>query len=337
MKTTTGRRGVTMMAILGLALALVACGADEGGTDFGTPWDHGQGAPTGTSTGTPAGSDPAGVGGYDQALSPGGTLAGAQPGTQPGTPTQAGATPQDPFGGYTPTNAYTGTTTNPYGTQGGVTPTGAGAYGGGTASTAVYDDGTEYALRLNRVESGFEAALACNLWDARNLVIPATWALKIVPLVGFLWGSMTKLALVRNALYLRYGIALTDWGCDPRVQVAVGGKSATSEAFTGDAPNLVLLRGLKRGELLGKTIDVAVLDHDSIIVTEWDTTIARCTGTVTEAALTANVLTLSCSFPWPGGLGSVLSSETITNLVTQTGATPSADGSIVQVTFAFRP
>lgn len=331
MKTTTGRHGGTMIALLGVALALAACGGDDGGTDFGTPWDHGQGTPTGT----PAGSATGTAGGNGGALDPGGTALGSQ--AQAGTQTQVGASPQDPFGGYTPTNAYTGTTTNPYGAQGGVTATGAGAYGSGTAATAAYDDGTEYALRLNRVESGFEAALACNLWDARNLAIPATWALRLVPLVGSLWGAMTNLTLVRHALYLRYGIALTDWGCDPRVQVAVGGKSATSDAFTGDAPNLVLLRGLKRGELLGKTIDVVVLDHDSIIVTEWDTTIARCTGTVTEAALTANVLTLSCSFPWPGGLDTVLSSPTITNLVTQTGATPSADGSIVQVTFAFRP
>lgn len=330
MGTTTPRGSVSFGSIVSavFALALVACGGDDPGTGFGTPWDNGKGVGT---TQTPGGT-PGSVGGNGQALNPGTTA----PGTQP----VAGSNPQDPFSGYTPTNSYTGTgnsTGNPYGTQSPGTGTNPGLNGGGPGTTGPQDDGSEYALRLNSVQSGFEAALACNLWDARNLAIPATWALRIVPIMGWLWTSMNKLALVRRTMYLRYGIALTDWGCDPRVRVSVGGKAATSDAFTGDAPNLILLRGLQRGDLAGKTIDVEVLDHDSIIITEWDTTIARCSGVITEADVTANTLTLSCHFPWPMGLSSVLSSTTITDLTNQTGATPSADGSIVQVTFGFRP
>ncbi|MBK6848542.1 MAG: hypothetical protein IPG96_13780 [Proteobacteria bacterium] len=326
MSTTTRRCGGIFGPVFGAACALllVACGGADGGSDFGAPWEKGQGAPT-----TPAPGDGTGTGsGGGQALNPGGTA--------PGTQTPTGTNPQDPFGGYTPTNGYTGSS-NPYGTQTPPAGNNTGLYGNGTGTTGVQDDGSEYALRLSSVQSGFEAALACNLWDARNLAIPATWALRIVPIMGWLWGSMNKLAIVRRTMYLRYGIALTDWGCDPRVRVSVGGKAATSDAFSGDAPNLMLLRGLQRGDLVGKTIDVEVLDHDSIIITEWDTTIARCTGTITEAAVAANTLTLSCSFPWPMGLSSVMSSTTITDLMSQTGATPAADGSIVQVTFGFRP
>lgn len=318
------RSARALLAIVATAW-FVACGGGDAASGWSKPtWETGDTAAQQSTTGstTPAATVPASQSGY--------TTGNPYDQTQGVT-----TTGQDPYAsGYT-----TGTTTGTTGTgTTSATDTGTTTDTDTSTTTQPYVPSYTgfYEVKLTRVEGNGAAAVVCEFWDWRALT------LFITPLTLLSW---TPLAFISNALRAiplvgtavgvanRFGLALSDLGCDSKVYVEYDGYSADTGELQTDQPDFVFDDHLRSRDLIGKTLRAHVVDVEFYGT---ETTIGECTPTVlTAEILDRGTLTMSCIFTSVSAFTQLIADSSIDDALHLSAATTPEGIQTVQLTFAF--